>query len=86
MRKIRVKRIIRTAVFAASVIIGIFLTGHFGKNVKYSECIISREQADDIIAMRDETTCLIDNLIFGEESLFYDDSDNTFYYSLTGGG
>ena len=79
------KRITGTAVFTASVIIGIYLTGCLGKTVKYSECVISREQADDLIAEREEAVCLIENLVFGEETLFYDDSDETFYYSLVEG-
>lgn len=80
------KRIIGTAVLMASLILGICLTGPLGKSVKYSESIISREQADDIIAVREEEVCLIDSLVFGEETLFYDESGETFYYSLTGGG
>lgn len=79
------KRIIGTAVLLTSVIIGICLTGCFGKTVKYSGCIVSQEQADDIIAEREETACLIDDLAFGEETLFYDESDATFYYSLIEG-
>lgn len=80
------KKIMGTAVWVGTVIIGICLTGCFGKTIKYSECIMSKEQADDIIAEREETADLIDSLAFGEETLFYDASESTFYYSLTGGG
>lgn len=80
------KRIIMTAVFMASVMMGICLTGCLGKSVTYSESVIGKEQADDITASREEAVCLIDGLSFGEETLFYDESEATFYYSLTGGG
>ena len=86
MRKIQVKRIIATAVFMASVVTGICLTGCLEKNVTYSESVIDMEQAEDITASREEAVCLIDSLSFGEETLFYDESEATFYYSLTGGG
>lgn len=79
------KRITGIAVLMASVIMGGCLTGCFGKTVKYSECIVSSEQADDIIAGREEAAYLIEELAFGEETLFYDDSDGTFYYSLIEG-
>lgn len=81
----QVKRIIGMAVLAVSVIIVGCLTGLFGKTIKYSDCIISKEQADDIIAGREEAAGLIDRLAFGEETLFYDDSESMFYYSLLGG-
>ncbi len=79
------KRIIRTAVFIVSVITGICLTGFFGKTVKYSECVVSKEQADEIMAGREEAAGLIENLVFGEETLFYDDSRETFFYSIVEG-
>lgn len=79
------KRITGAVILTASVIIGICLTGFLKKPVKYSECIVSKEQADDIIAERKEAVCLIENLTFGEETLFYDDSGETFYYSLIEG-
>lgn len=79
------KRIIGIAVLAASVIAGLYLTGCLGQTVRYSECVVSKAQADEIISGREETVCLIDNLIFGEETLLYDDSEGTFYYSLIEG-
>ena len=79
------KRIIGIAVLAASVIIGLYLTGCLGQTVRYSECVVSKARADEIILEREEAVCLIENLIFGEETLFYDDSEGIFYYSLIEG-
>lgn len=85
MKKTQMKRITETAVFVISVITGICLTGCPGKTVRYSECVISQEQADGIMAERGEAADLIENLVFGEEALFYDASHKTFYYSLIEG-
>lgn len=63
-------------------IITIFLLGGFGKKVTYNDCVISNAQAEDVISKREEVAYIIDDLYFGEEKLFFDDSDKTFYYSL----
>ncbi|MCM1175605.1 MAG: CotH kinase family protein [Blautia sp.] len=79
------KKITGIAVLTVSIIIGSFLACGPGRTVKYSECIVSREQSEDIASEREETPHLIGELVFGEETLFYDDSDGTFYYSLIEG-
>ena len=76
------KKIISTIVLMASIITGIYMLGGLEKKVTYFDCIISKEQAEDVISEREEVAYLIDDLFFGEEKLFYDDSDKTFYYSL----
>lgn len=81
----QVKKIAEIAVLTVSVITGIYLTVFLGKTVKYTECIVSKEQANTIIEDREEVANLIENLIFGEETLFYDDANETFYYSLIEG-
>ena len=63
-------------------IITILLLGGFGKKVTYNDCIISNAQAEDVISKREEVAYIIDDLYFGEEKLFFDNSDKTFYYSL----
>lgn len=79
------KKIAEIAVLVVSVIMGIYLTGGMRRTVRYSECIVSEKQANEIIEERQEATCLIENLIFGEETIFYDSSNKTFYYSLIEG-
>ena len=81
----RVKKILGIAVLAISVIIGVYLTGGFERGTRYSECIVDAEQANDITRNRSKTESLIEELIFGEETLFYDPSEKTFYYSLIDG-
>ncbi len=79
------RKITGIIVLIGTVIMGVCLTGCLEKTVKYSECVVDKEQADAIIAEREEAVCLIEDLVFGEETLFYDDSEETFYYSLVEG-
>lgn len=81
----KVRRISGIVVFVISVITGIWLTGRPGETVRYSECVVSGEQADAIIARRREEADLIEELCFDEEALFYDEQEKTFYYSLIEG-
>lgn len=78
----KMKKIISAIVLMVSLITGICLLSGLEKGVTYFECIISKEQAEDVISEREEVAYLIDDLFFGEEKLFYDDSAKTFYYSL----
>lgn len=77
----KIKKIISIIVLMASIIT-ILLLGGFGKKVTYNDCIISNAQAEDVISKREEVAYIIDDLYFGEEKLFFDNSDKTFYYSL----
>ena len=79
------KKFIETAVFIASIIIGIYLICFFGKPAHYSEYIINEEEFEYIIAERGQALSLLDSLNFDEETLFFDASDRTFYYSLIEG-
>lgn len=79
------KKFIETAVFIASIIIGIYLIYFLGKPAHYSECIINEEEFENIVAGRGQALSLLDALNFDEETLFFDSSDKTFYYSLIEG-
>ncbi|MCM1267665.1 MAG: CotH kinase family protein [Bacteroidales bacterium] len=79
------KKFIETAVFLVSIIAGIYLICFLGKPAHYSEYIIDEETFEDIVAERGQALSLLDALNFDEETLFFDVSDNTFYYSLIEG-
>lgn len=81
----RVKRITEIVVLTVSVIIGICLTGFPEKMARYSDCVVSRERAEDIAAGRQESAGLVERLSFGVETLFYDAAEEMFYYSLIEG-
>lgn len=76
------KKIIEMIVLAASVMAGVYLTRFLGNPINYSDCIISESSAEELVINREETDSLLDSLIFNEETLFFDASDRTFYYSL----
>ncbi len=78
------KKFVETAVFIASII-GIYLTCFSGKPMHYSEYIINEKEFEDIVAERGQVLSLLDALNFDEETLFFDASDKTFYYSLIEG-
>ena len=79
------KKFIEAAVFIASIIIGIYLICFLGKPAHYSEYIIDEKEFEDIVAERGQALSLLDALNFDEETLFFDASDKTFYYSLIEG-
>ena len=79
------KKIVGIAVMIASAVIGSYLICCPGKTIKYSEYAVNEMQTENIISERDEVADIIENLVFGEETLFYDASDKTFYYSLIEG-
>ncbi len=78
------KKFVETAVFVVSII-GIYLTCFSGKPMHYSEYIIDEEEFEDIVAERGQALSLLDALNFDGETLFFDASDKTFYYSLIEG-
>lgn len=52
---------------------------------RYDDVIISDEEYEDIISSREKSNGLLEGILFDEESLFYDKSNNTYYYSLVEG-
>lgn len=79
------KKFIEATVFIVSIIIGIYLICFSGKPAHYSEYIINEEEFEDIVAKRGQALSLLDSLNFDEETLFFDASGKTFYYSLIEG-
>lgn len=79
------KKNIRTVIFIVSVVIGIYLILFCNDTVHYSACIIDQKEVEAIIKNRTEKFPLLDSLTFDEETLFYDNDNKTFYYSLVEG-
>lgn len=79
------KKTARIAVLIISVFMGIYLTCFLGNPIRYSECIVNEEQYEKIIAERDEVPALLSGVVFDEETLMFDSTDGTFYYSLVEG-
>lgn len=79
------KKIMRSIVLAFSLIAGIYLICFPGNPAKYEDCIVSTDEFENILKGRSESEHLLDALIFDEETLFYDDVNHTFYYSLIEG-
>lgn len=73
------------SVLAASVLLGIYLTCFWGNPTRYSQCMADNDQLSSITQARTRTEDLLDALIFDEETLFYDNKNKTFYYSLVEG-
>ena len=73
------------AVLIISVFMGIYLTCFLGNPIRYSECIVNEEQYEKIIAEREEVPALLSGVVFDEETLMFDSTDGTFYYSLVEG-
>lgn len=79
------KKIPGIGVLFASVLTGIYLTCFLGNPVHYSQCLTDNEQLLAITQIRTKSEELLDALIFDEETLFYDNKNKTFYYSLVEG-
>lgn len=72
-------------VLLLSVVTGIYLTCFSGNPVRYSECIVSKEQYDEIMTGRIQNSGLFHALVFEEETLMSDSEAGIFYYSLVEG-
>ena len=59
-------------VLLLSVVTGIYLTCFSGNPVRYSECIVSKEQYDEIMTGRIQNSGLFHALVFEEETLMSD--------------
>lgn len=79
------KKLIGTVVFIASIIMGIYLICFCNNTAHYSACIMDQKEFEAVIKDRTEVFSLLDALHFDEETLFFDASDKTFYYSLIEG-
>ncbi len=79
------KKIMGGIVLAFSFIAVLYLICFSGNPIKYEACITDKEQFESIKAERTESEHLLDALIFDEETLFYDEINRTFYYSLIEG-
>lgn len=79
------KKTVSIAVLVISVFAGVYLSCFMGNPIRYSECIISREQYEEIIAERSEVPDLLSGVVFDEEILMFDSADRIFYYSLVEG-
>lgn len=79
------RKVTGISIMALSVVLAIYLTGFLGKPVHYMQCQADSAQLGEITAVRQKTEDLLDALIFNEETLFYDGTNNTFYYSLIEG-
>lgn len=79
------RRWMGAGILGVSVLIGVFLIWLPGNSVRYAECIVEREEFEEIIDGKSEVGGLIDALIFDEEVLFFDGVSRTFYYSLVEG-
>ncbi len=65
-----------------SIMACIYLIYFRAGTTSYSKCIVDKEQYESIKSERYENAALFDGLIFEEEPLIYDESANTYYYSL----
>lgn len=79
------KKFIRTVVFIASVIMGVYLLCFNQNTVRYSAYIIDQKELEAVMQGRAEVFSLLEALYFNEEALFYDNASRTFYYSLIEG-
>ena len=76
------KKMAGLTVLVLSVLVGASLLCMAAGTVRYSECVVSKEQFERIREERTEACDLLEELVFEEEALFFDPSDRTFYYSL----
>lgn len=79
------KKTLSIAILLISMFLGIYLSCFMGNPIRYSECIVNEEQYEKIIAERGEVPALLSGVFFDEESLMFDSTDSTFYYSLVEG-
>lgn len=80
MRKI-LGMIILVVSFAACCYLVVFSR----TSIAFRNLTINKQQFEEIISHRSEAGGLLDTLVFEEETLFFDQKSNTFYYSLAEG-
>ncbi len=79
------KRNLCTAVLALSMIVGVYLVCFRESAGHYSEYAVDEEWIENVTEGRTETTDLISELIFNEQTLIFDNATDTFFYSLIEG-
>lgn len=79
------KKAITIFVLVISFTIAIYLTCFRDNPQHYTGYIISEEQYAAVIAERSWESGLLETLIFDEQTLIFDNTDKTFYYSLVEG-
>ena len=72
------KKMAGLTVLVLSVLVGASLLCMAAGTVRYSECVVSKEQFERIREERTEACDLLEELVFEEEALFFDPSDRTF--------
>lgn len=76
---------LRLALLLISLILGVIVLIASNHGVRFDSCINEEGQIADILKGRTEDTELSGKLFFDEEELFFEQSTNTYYYSLIEG-